>query len=178
MFHHFIKLFLAFSFFLFFCSGCVVKVPKNQQREVKALAASLYQLNREIPYSEALKLSQDVFSTTQTLTQTFKLTSPPQAHNFLVNVGLKEKGLCYHWSDALFVHLKAEKYPAFDFHLLGANIGDYWSEHNVMVVVSKGKSWESGVLLDPWRNSGRLYFSSVKEDTKYTWKHRPQRGCF
>ena len=128
--------------------------------------------------AEALALSQDIFSKTALLTKAFQVTSPPQYHNFLVNVGVKEKGLCHHWSDALYVYLNSKQYTQYEFHLLGANIGEYWKEHNVLVVVAKGQSWQDGVILDPWRDSGRLYFSTVKEDSKYVWKHRPQRGCF
>jgi len=60
---------------------------------------------------------------------------------------------------------------------MGANIGEYWTEHNVMVVVAKGMPVEEGIVIDPWRDASRLYFSKVKEDTKYVWKHRASRGC-
>ena len=105
------------------------------------------------------------------------MTSPPQYHNFLVNIGLKEKGLCYHWADALYLHFMKSDYPSFEFHLVGANIGEYWTEHNSLVIVGKGKPITSGIIIDPWRNAGKLYFSKVKDDSSYSWMHRPSRGC-
>ncbi|HSR74055.1 MAG TPA: hypothetical protein VLL31_04360, partial [Sulfurovum sp.] len=95
-------------------------------------------LNSNITHSEAKQLSQDIFRKTQTLTKEFELTSPPVFHNFLVNVGLREKGLCYHWSDALYDYLSEKDYASFEFHLAGANIGEYFYEHNALVVVAKG----------------------------------------
>ena len=174
MYPHFFRVFVLSFFFV----GCAVKVPALQEERINTLAHALHDLNRQNSYVEALTLSQDIFSKTAQLKKDFQVTTPPQYHNFLVNVGLKEKGLCYHWSDALYVHLNAQEYKGFEFHLLGANIGEYWKEHNVLVVVAKGQSWQDGVILDPWRDSGNLYFSKVKEDSKYSWKHRPQRGCF
>jgi len=105
------------------------------------------------------------------------MTSPPQWHNFLVNTGLREKGLCHHWSDALYMHLSHKNYASFEFHLMGAHIGEYWSEHNVLLVVAKGRDVQDGIVIDPWRGAGKLYFSAVKEDVSYHWKHRKKRGC-
>ena len=124
-----------------------------------------------------MHLSQDIFHETQKLTKEFELTSPPLFHNSLVNLGIREKGLCYHWSDALYAHFLQKKYPHFEFHLVGADIGEYFSEHNALVVVGKGGSIQNGILIDPWRNSGKLYFTKVVEDKKYQWEHREERGC-
>jgi len=60
---------------------------------------------------------------------------------------------------------------------VGANIGEYWSEHNSLVIVAKGMLIEEGIIIDPWRKGGELYFSKVKDDKKYIWQHRPSRGC-
>ena len=161
----------------FFLLGCAVKIEPTQRNNVKALSVMLQSLNTNTTSNESQQLSQDIFHKTQTLAKEFNFTSPPQYHNFLVNVGAREKGLCYHWSDALYSYLKAQNYNSFEFHLMGANIGEYWSEHNVLVVMSKGTSVEGGILIDPWRNPEALYFSKVKDDKKYVWSHRPERGC-
>lgn len=173
MYRHFCKLFI-FSFFL---SGCVVTAPSVPQTKIIQLSTLLHSLDNSIPQNEAMLLSQDIFNETQNLTKEFELTSPPLFHNTLVNMGLREKGLCYHWSDALYRHFSQKEYPHFEFHLVGANIGEYFSEHNALVVVAKNGSIKDGILVDPWRASGKLYFSRVGEDKKYQWKHREERGC-
>ena len=152
--------------------------PSSVNRdEVSKLSKALETLDSNITHIEAMKLSQEIYQEVEVLSNEFKLTSPPQYHNFLVNIGIKEKGLCYHWSDALYLHFLKSTYPSFEFHLVGANIGEYWSEHNSMLVVAKGKAIESGIILDAWRNSGKLYFSKLKDDNVYEWKHRADRGC-
>jgi len=160
-----------------FLGGCGVKSPPNPQDDPRQLAALLYALGKHISKEESMQLSKDIFYQTQILSEAFKRTTSPLWHNFLVNIGLREKGLCYHWSDALYLHLSKKNYTSFEFHLVGANIGNYFLEHNALVVVSKGGNIEDGVIVDPWRSSTEVYFSKVKEDSAYLWKHRTDRGC-
>ena len=170
---HWFKL-LVLSLFL---EGCVVTEPFVSETRITELSTLLQSLDKHILQEEARYLSQDIFHETQKLTKEFELSSPPQFHNFLVNVGYREKGLCYHWSDALYEHLSKKKYDSFEFHLMGANIGEYWYEHNVLVVVPKDGKVEEGIIIDPWRDSGKLYFSKVEDDLAYRWIHRDNRGC-
>jgi hypothetical protein len=150
-----------------------------QERQLHQLTVLLQGLDTSIPRGESLQLSKDIFDKTGHLTKEFELTKPALWHNFLVNVGVKEKGLCYHWSDALYLYLHEKKYVHFSFHLVGADIGEYFFEHNALVIVTKNDcSVEDGILIDPWRDSGNLYFSKLKEDTLYQWKHRRKRECF
>ena len=169
-----------FKFFIvsFFLVGCVNNTPTLKEDKTLKLAKLLHTLTSQTTETESLQLSHDVFVKIQQLSKSFEMTSPPQYHNFLVNIGVKEKGLCYHWSDALYLHfMQSKNYPSFEFHLVGANIGKYWTEHNSLVIVGKGKAIESGVIIDPWRNAGKLYFAKVKDDEDYRWIHRPSRGC-
>ena len=171
------KRFCKFFIFSFFLAGCVVTAPSVSTTRITQLSTLLQSLDKSIPQDEAMHLSQDIFREIQKLAKEFELTSPPLFHNSLVNIGMREKGLCYHWSDALYAHFLEKKYSYFEFHLVGANIGEYFSEHNALVVVGKGGSIKNGILIDPWRDSGKLYFSKVVEDKKYQWKHREERGC-
>ena len=169
--------FFRFIVLIFLLVGCAVTPEKVSQSKIDKLAKLLHALDREIPTRESVYLSRDIFQKTKKLTEEFQLTSPPLWHNFLVNVGLRKKGLCFHWSDALYLYLKQRGYRDYTFHLVGANIGEYFSEHNALVIVQKDMKIEEGVVVDPWRDSGKLYFSKVKEDKKYVWSHRTDRGC-
>lgn len=166
--------FLLLSLFL---AGCAVTGPQVSQTKIEALSHLFQSLDSTIPQNEAMQLSKDIFYKTQQLTKEFEMTSPPQFHNFLVIVGAREKGLCFHWSDALYVYLSQKHYTSFEFHLMGANIGEYFYEHNALVVVAKGGKIEEGVIIDPWRDSGEVYFSKVTDDPAYVWEHRAVRGC-
>ncbi len=169
------------AFLLLFCvillSACTVSPQKVSKKQVAQLSDLLYQINPQSTLSERRQISLSIFYKTQELTKEFSLTSPPLWHNFLVNTGVREKGLCYHWSDALYVYLHQRHYAYFSFHLVGANVGEYFREHNALIVVSKGQEPKDGIIIDPWRNSGKLYFSKVNKDTKYTWVHRVDRAC-
>lgn len=173
MLRHYFSLFII-SFFLI---GCGTKAPTIPQAKIEELSHLLGSLEEGIPQSEAMQLSKDIFYKTEQLSKEFEMTSPPQLHNFLVTVGVREKGLCYHWSDALYLYLSAKQYHSFEFHLMGANIGEYFYEHNALAVVAKGGNIQEGIIIDPWRDPGELYFSKVEDDPEYTWQHRPKRGC-
>jgi hypothetical protein len=169
------KYFLSFVLIYFF-SGCSVKPAASpSQEKVMQLTQQFIRLDRSVSYAEAQMLALDIFDYTAQLAQKYDLVSPPMFHNFLVNTGIREGGLCYQWSDALYEHLLAKKYPGFEFHLAVANEGEYWSEHNALVVVQKGGRVEEGVIVDPWRHSGKLFFAKFKEDPLYQWKHRRNR---
>ncbi|MDM5263027.1 hypothetical protein PF327_02340 [Sulfurovum sp. XTW-4] len=152
-------------------------VPTVSQNKIRELSLLFQSMDSTIPQSEAIQLSKDIFHKTRQLTEAFEMTYPPQFHNFLVTVGVREKGLCYHWSDALYLYLSKKHYPDFEFHLVGANVGEYFFEHNALVVVDKGGKIKEGIIIDPWRESGELYFSKVEDDPDYVWIHRPTRGC-
>jgi hypothetical protein len=173
MLKHYFRIFFVSLFFV----GCTVDAPVVESSKIEALAYLLASLDRQIPQSESEQLAKDIFYKTEQLTKEFELISPPQFHNFLVTVGIREKGLCYHWSDALYLYLSEKKYDSFEFHLMVANIGEYFYEHNALIVVAKDGEIEEGIIIDPWRDSGELYFSTMKNDPEYLWQHRPSRGC-
>ena len=166
---------LIFIFFLL--TSCTVQPVQPPKSKVMRLSMLLDGLDAPMHLEESMQLSKDIFTKTNQLIKAFKLTSPPLWHNFLVNVGLREKGLCFHWSDALYLHLKKGHYKDFSFHLVGAHIGSYFREHNALVVTSKTGKIQEGILIDPWRNSGELYFSKLKDYKVYAWRHRIDRGC-
>ncbi len=164
-------------FFLFFW-GCTVKTPSPQKTEIIQLSTLLQHSTSLSVHAESLNLSQDIFIQTQRLTKVFERSTSPKYHNFLITVGLKEKGLCYHWSDALYHHFRTQKvYPSFTFHLMVSNKGNYWKEHNTLVIVPKDKPIKEGIIIDPWRDTHQLYFARVKDDKAYQWVHRGERGC-
>jgi len=164
-------------FFLWILSGCAVKPSVDSTSQVRKLSETLLRLDTAIPKSEAEALSQALYHYTAILVERYRLTQPPLWHNFLVNIGLREKGLCYDFSDALYLYLKQGAYPHFDFHLAVAHRGEYFREHNALVITAKGRSVEEGVIVDDWRHSGRLFYSSFRNDPEYRWQHRAERCC-
>jgi hypothetical protein len=158
--------------------GCA-KTPEvaTPLYEKEQLTQMLVTLDTDVPRKEAERLAGDVIVRSRMLNREFDRNTSPWLHNFLVNVGLKQKGLCYHFSDGLYRYLIQRGYQHFDFHLAGAHIGEYWREHNALVITAKKGEVQEGIVIDPWRQTGRVFISRLKEDRAYRWKHRPERGC-
>ena len=171
MFKFLLKSLVLFS--LVACTG----TPEVSQNRVTELAQLLQTLDNNIPFEEAKSLSREIFQETDQMRAQFNPVSEPHINNFLVNIGLKEKGLCYEWSDPLYLYFKRKPYPYFSFHLLVSNRGKYFQEHNVLAVSAKRGKVEESVIIDPWREPGKVYYSKAKDDKKYVWERRFQRGC-
>jgi len=166
--------YLLSLFILLFFSACISS-PEVNQNKTAGLTALLQSLDDNISLEEVEKLSKEIILETAKLRQKFDPVSEPHVNNFLINVGVKREGLCYEWSDALYVHFSKQHYPHFSFHLLVADKGKYFSEHNVMAVSAKEGKVMDGVIIDPWRKPGSLYVSRVKDDKAYVWKWRKER---
>ena len=129
-----------------------------------------------IDTEEARRLSKEAIQYSKKLATQYKVSTPPLVHNFLVNIGMKERGLCYQWSDDLYTHLQSFHFRSIQFKPVGANVGKYWSEHNALVVLPRDDdAMRYGVLLDPWRNSGKLYSAPILKDPEYRWRIRTDR---
>ena len=161
---------LSIIFVAIFFVGCAHQPQLPKQSHL--LEKELLSMNADISEAEANKLSKEMTAFSLKLKQQYDLVSPPLFHNFLVNIGVKKRGLCWQFAYDMLKHVKTLHLQSFDYYIGGANINDYWQEHNTLVVTCKGCRFEDGVLLDPWRNSGILYFSKLKNDKNYSWKQR------
>jgi len=170
---------LCFSLLLLCFGGCTQVPMKSPRTEEAKLVHALDGLKSHASAKETRRLAYDIVWRSAVLNQEFDRTTPPKFHNFLVNIGFKKRGLCYHFSDGLYRYLKARKshYPHFDFHLIGAHIGSYWLEHNALAVTRKGGRVLEGIVVDAWRQTGTVFVSPIGEDRAYRWVHRPNREC-
>ena len=166
---YYIKLFLL----LFLLVGCSVKSPTPQEslQKVRLLTQMLLHTSKTIDKNEAKDLAKSSVFYAQKLAHDYKVVSPPLWQNSLVNLGLKNRGLCYEWANDLWDYLKAKDYKSLELHYIGANVGNYF-EHNALSVSAKGEGVKKSIVLDAWRNSGKLYFIEIDKDKKYQWKKR------
>ena len=169
MFYKFIKLFLILGLL----TGCSVKVltPQKRTENIQHLSQMLLNTSNLIDKGEALDLAKSSVEYAEILAKKYELVSPPLLQNTLVNIGIKERGLCYEWSNDLLAYLLDKEYRSFQFHHVGSNIGSYF-EHNALAVSAKGLGVEQSIVLDAWRDSGKLYFIEINRDKKYDWKKR------
>jgi hypothetical protein len=105
----------------------------------------------------------------RSLATEYRLSHPPLFHNLLVNVGLKKRGLCWHWTKDLLDRLGKLPLSSYQLHWGIAHRGELFREHSSIIVTARGRDLTSGIVLDPWRDSGELYWVPVTEDS-YPWE--------
>lgn len=155
-------------------TGCATTPPASvaaRGRDVRAerLEAQLTAIASEAGSGESRMLAEAALRQARALAIEYGMTRPPQLHNVLVNIGLKERGLCWHWTEDLLARLGELPLAGYELHWATAYRGEVFREHNSVIVTARGEALETGLVLDPWRNSGELYWSLVSED-RYPWK--------
>lgn len=160
-------------FLLLLLAGCSVKRPTAQENlnSIKRLSQLLQHKSKGIEPREAEDLAKSSILYAQRLAHDYKVVAPPLWQNTLVNLGFKKRGLCYEWANDLWGYLNAKHYKSLELYYIGANIGSYF-EHNAIAVSAKGEGIKKSIVLDAWRNSGKLYFIEIDKDEKYDWKKR------
>ncbi|HRJ53003.1 MAG TPA: hypothetical protein PLE99_09550 [Candidatus Thiothrix moscowensis] len=144
----------------------------DMQNNIQQLEAALIALDPAIiDPREARAVAHDAYVYPLYLANDWDLTWPPLLHNTLRNADQRKAGLCVDWARAMRARMRAKNLQTFDLYWGVANKGNPWREHSTLIVTAKGKPFASGILLDPWRDSGRLFWSRVKEDEKYQWKY-------
>jgi hypothetical protein len=140
--------------------------------KIKQLEQELIGLSATIDKTEARILAETAVRESAVLAEEYQLVRPAVSHNLLVVFGVKDRGLCYHWTEDLMKRLQALDLKSFQLQWGVAYRGSQLREHNCVVITAKGQSFFRGILLDPWRNSGNLYWARVTQDS-YPWKILP-----
>ena len=153
-------------------SGCTLAGPPPSDGRVPQalLSADLVQLlGYHDPESD--RLARAVLARTAELAQAYQVQKPALWHNILVNMGLRERGLCCHWTRDLLQTIRAldlQKYRA----AWAVSRHGTRREHNSVVILAPGKPFAGGLVLDPWRKAGDLYWAPVTTDV-YPWQPHP-----
>ncbi len=147
----------------------VVKaIVSEDEKKIVELYNAIMTLGPNIVQSEAKFVAREAVLYPKILANRYKLMSPPHFQNVLVNYGRRERGLCYQWTRDMGLQINRPMKSLHFFHGVAFR-RDYWKEHSTLVVAAKGKGVPDGIVLDPWRDSGTLFWSHVKDDKKYPW---------
>ena len=162
-----------FLIILIIFNGCAIKyknvASSYQDKDVQKLSKMISSLSPTIDKDEALDIALFSTSYTKKLANSYKLVGSPNFQNFLINIGLKKKGYCYNYADDLATALLHRGYKSVSIYRAAHKIHTYF-EHNCVVITPKERN-DIGVILDGWRNAGKLYFDYMKNDKKnYDWK--------
>jgi hypothetical protein len=140
----------------------------EQQTRIAALTLELQKIAPDADQKEARHFASIAVRTTADLREQYQVSAAPWVHNIEVNSGIKPRGLCFHYANDLAVKLQPLTRPHWQLHFVQAKPKELL-EHNAIVITGVGKPWQSGIVLDGWRDSGVLYFGPVMED-KYPWQ--------
>jgi hypothetical protein len=144
----------------------------DRQAQVAEVRAKVEALASWVDREEAAELAEAAVGGAIALARDYDAVRPPWVHNVLVNRGFRERGLCFHWANDLFVQLHELRLHSLDLHLAVAHM-DTRKEHNAIVVTARGEPFNSGLVLDGWRRSGRLWSGTVATDKRYPWRPLP-----
>ena len=146
--------------------------PERISSNVDALQRELAALGPGIDKAEAGMVAETAVTYSSRLAEEYRVVTPARLHNLLIQVGMKDRGLCYHWTEDLMKRLQALNLRTYQLHWGVAHKGSDLYEHNSVVITALNQPFENGLVLDPWRNSGDLYWAAVREDD-YPWVPLP-----
>ncbi len=156
-------------------SACAGYVPEQAPDEVAQLARGIKALNPAIDPVEAQRAALVSVTYPMQLKQEYGVTDPPLVHNMKVNSGTRPRGLCWHWAEDMQQRLVREQFDTLITHRAIANAHSrLLIDHSTVIVSAKGDTMNDGMVLDPWRYGGILYWAPTLEDKKYTWVHRQE----
>jgi hypothetical protein len=147
-------------------------VQEETLEKISALRNDLADLNRRANILEAGQVAETAILHANDLADEYDLVRPAVLHNVFVRMGLKDRGLCYHWAEDMMKRLQQLDLNTYELHWGVAYRGSELREHNSVVITARGEPFETGMVLDPWRNSGDLYWALIQKD-KYPWVELP-----
>lgn len=145
-----------------------LKVPYEFWKYVTDLKRDFVEMAGQQAKDEADLMAKKIIQKLYDLSNEYKVAGSALINNLLVNVKVKDKGFCYQYTDALRKTLKEESWRYFDFHW-GAAWNQTWRENNGLVITAKGKPFDTGIVVDPWRTASKPYWTPVKGD-RFPWK--------
>jgi len=145
--------------------------PNAAQQRIDELSLALMALGDDIDSGEARRAATIAIEYPLVLAREYQVNDPPLVHNVLVNLGVKPRGLCVDWTADLMARLYEERLRSFDLHWAVANYESAFRiEHSTVIISVRGDSLQQGLVLDPWRYSGQLFWAKTPQDTEYDWK--------
>lgn len=142
----------------------------DESQRIDELQQAILALRADIDRDEARRAAAIAIEYPLQLAEQYEITDPPLLHNFLVNIGAKPRGLCIHWTWDLYARLQQERFRSIDLHWGIANYDNAFRlEHSSVIISARDDSMQQGLILDPWRNGGDLFWAQTLQDPSYVW---------
>jgi hypothetical protein len=155
-------------------SLCIDAVWARDERSIKKLRDALVALAADVDPVEAEEVSVTAHTASRSLAHEYRLVWCAGFQNLLINMGKRDRGYCGHYTRDIGERLKALRPKTLVLHW-GAAFAGTMDENNGLVVTARNQPFEDGILMDGWRQSGRLFWCPVKEDSAYDLLLHPPR---
>ncbi len=156
--------------------GCGANPARHgppSESDIASLESMILALGSGVSAEEAERAARVAIQHSRELAVSYQITGSPLWHNMQVNLGFKERGLCWHWAEDMEGRLLAERLETLEIHRAIANaFNPLRIEHSTAVITRKDDGFEHGIVLDPWRLGGTLTFVPVLKDPDYKWEER------
>lgn len=153
-------------------SGCAQPLTSPAD-PVTDLAQAIATLSPDVDPEEAQRAARIAYSYSTQLATQYGVTTAPLVHNSKVNAGLKERGLCYHYAEDMQSRLNQEGFTTLSMlRAIAEPRNPLFIDHSTAVIAPSGSDIYGGIVLDPWRHGGKLFWSPTSTDTRYDWEPR------
>ena len=153
--------------FAFAVCATAVRTQAQDEKSINDLRNAVMALSpRTVDPCEAVLLSETAHRTSRQLAREYGVTGDPAIHNYLINIGVKKKGICADYTRDIGARLKEFRFKTLVLHW-GAAYPKESDENNALVVTARNQPFLDGIVLDGWRRGGRLFWCPVKDDHEY-----------
>lgn len=154
-------------------TGCATPPAGSDDQQVARLTHAIQSLGPDVDPAEASRAAAIAHSYSSQLAEEYNVTTSPIIHNTLVNSGVKERGICVHYAEDMQARLNREGFKTLTMlRAIAEPKSDFRIDHSTAVIAANGDDIYGGIVLDPWRYGGKLYWSATTEDPRYDWEPR------
>jgi hypothetical protein len=140
----------------------------DDEKSIAGFRDAIIGLGPDVDPVEAQLVSETSHHTARRLQKEWRAVPVSIVQNFLVAIGARERGYCFHWAHGIGAELRKLPLKTLVLHWAEAYANTHL-EHNVIVVTTRQHPIGSGYIIDGWRASGRLLWWPVAKD-EYPWK--------
>jgi hypothetical protein len=140
----------------------------GDSKSIEGFREAIIKLAPTVDPAEAELVAVTSHQTARRLAKEWRVVPPANFQNFLIHIGARQRGYCFHWAHDIGAQLRKLPLQTLVLHWAEAYPNTHL-EHNVVVVTARGQPFSTGYIIDGWRAAGRLLWWPVIKD-EYPWK--------
>jgi hypothetical protein len=152
---------------IFVFATCATALSAQDAKSIAGLRDALIALSpRTVDPREAALMSETAHRKSRECAREYGVNTDPAVHNYLINIGVKKKGICADYTHDIGATLRDLRFKTLVLHW-GAAWPKASDENNALVVTARNQPFLDGIVLDGWRRGGRLFWCRVRDDGEY-----------